>query len=140
VPSNSQERLGDSIAWGGCTIIYLLGQQLHFELFDFSYQILNIAEVEAVSVMQTHKNSQFAVQVYFTSSNHPKEYLLGLHNQCLLIKLLLSLLSTLHANIIELFSVLLNYLFFFIAFLENCMFFQFTNTMIKIISTSVSSC
>ncbi|WVY92685.1 hypothetical protein V8G54_031773 [Vigna mungo] len=62
VSSNSHDRLGDSIAWGGCTIIYLLGQQLHFELFDFSYQILNIAEVEAVSVMQTHKNSQFSVQ------------------------------------------------------------------------------
>jgi len=93
VPSNSHDRLGDSIAWGGCTIIYLLGQQLHFELFDFSYQILNIAEVEAVSVMQTHKNSQFAVQVYF-SSNHPKEYLLVLHHHCPLIKLLLSLLST----------------------------------------------
>ncbi|CAI8615634.1 unnamed protein product [Vicia faba] len=62
VPSSSPERLGDSVAWGGCTIIYLLGQQLHFELFDFSYQILNIAEVEAASVVQTHKNSHFAVQ------------------------------------------------------------------------------
>ncbi|MCH99963.1 protein PIR-like, partial [Trifolium medium] len=38
------------------------GQQLHFELFDFSYQILNIAEVEAASVVQTPKNSHFAVQ------------------------------------------------------------------------------
>lgn len=54
-PLNNPETLGDSIAWGGCTIIYLLGQQLHFELFDFSYQVLNIAEVEAVSVPQTHK-------------------------------------------------------------------------------------
>ncbi|KAJ9553196.1 hypothetical protein OSB04_017241 [Centaurea solstitialis] len=42
---NNHEMLGDSVAWGGCTIIYLLGQQLHFELFDFSYQVLNIAEV-----------------------------------------------------------------------------------------------
>ncbi|KAF1892241.1 hypothetical protein Lal_00036602 [Lupinus albus] len=62
VPSNSHERLGDSVAWGACTIIYLLGQQFHFELFDFSYQILNIAEVEAASAVQTHKNSNFAVQ------------------------------------------------------------------------------
>ncbi|KAJ9553235.1 hypothetical protein OSB04_017280 [Centaurea solstitialis] len=45
VPPNNHEMLGDSVAWGGCTIIYLLGQQLHFELFDFSYQVLNIAEV-----------------------------------------------------------------------------------------------
>ncbi|XVE62686.1 hypothetical protein DITRI_Ditri06bG0139500 [Diplodiscus trichospermus] len=54
---NNHDMLGDSVAWGGCTIIYLLGQQLHFELFDFSYQILNVAEVEAVSITQTHKNS-----------------------------------------------------------------------------------
>lgn len=62
VPANSYEGLGDSVAWGGCTIIYLLGQQLHFELFDFSYQILNIAEVEAASVVQTNKNAHFLVQ------------------------------------------------------------------------------
>ncbi|XP_071924433.1 protein PIR-like isoform X1 [Coffea arabica] len=52
---NNQEMLGDSVAWGGCTIIYLLGQQLHFELFDFSHQVLNVAEVEAVT--PTHKNA-----------------------------------------------------------------------------------
>lgn len=45
----NQQRFGDSVAWGGCTIIYLLGQQLHFELFDFVYQILNVAEVENVA-------------------------------------------------------------------------------------------
>ncbi|GMJ12210.1 PIROGI 121, KLUNKER, PIROGI [Hibiscus trionum] len=53
---NNHDMLGDSVAWGGCTIIYLLGQQLHFELFDFSYQILNVAEVEAASITQTHKS------------------------------------------------------------------------------------
>ncbi|OMO50212.1 Cytoplasmic FMR1-interacting [Corchorus olitorius] len=56
---NNHDVLGDSVAWGGCTMIYLLGQQLHFELFDFSYQILNVAEVEAVSITQTHKNHHF---------------------------------------------------------------------------------
>ncbi|XWS42621.1 hypothetical protein CRYUN_Cryun16bG0029500 [Craigia yunnanensis] len=56
---NNHDMLGDSVAWGGCTIIYLLGQQMHFELFDFSYQILNVAEVEAVSITQTHKNPHF---------------------------------------------------------------------------------
>ncbi|KAG5549651.1 hypothetical protein RHGRI_014828 [Rhododendron griersonianum] len=60
VPPSNHEVLGDSVAWGGCTIIYLLGQQLHFELFDFSYQVLNIAEVEAGSITQTPKNSPFA--------------------------------------------------------------------------------
>lgn len=59
VQSNNHEVLGDSLAWGGCTIIYLLGQQLHFELFDFSYQVLNVAEVEAASITQTHKNPHF---------------------------------------------------------------------------------
>ncbi|KAK4596719.1 hypothetical protein RGQ29_014667 [Quercus rubra] len=58
VPSNNHEELGDSVAWGGCTIIYLLGQQMHFELFDFSYQVLNVAEVEAVSITQTHKTDK----------------------------------------------------------------------------------
>ncbi|PPS14422.1 hypothetical protein GOBAR_AA06154 [Gossypium barbadense] len=53
---NNHDMLGDSVAWGGCTIICLLGQQLHFELFDFSYQILNVAEVEAASIMQTYKS------------------------------------------------------------------------------------
>ncbi|KMZ69117.1 hypothetical protein ZOSMA_221G00260, partial [Zostera marina] len=49
----NNDLLGDSIAWSGCTIMYLLGQQLHFELFDFSYQFLNVAEVETAVVMQT---------------------------------------------------------------------------------------
>ncbi|KAK3027143.1 hypothetical protein RJ639_041244 [Escallonia herrerae] len=55
-PPNNHEVLGDSVAWGGCTIIYLLGQQLHFELFDFSYQVLNVAEVEAAAINPSHKN------------------------------------------------------------------------------------
>ncbi|XP_077250894.1 transcription activator [Tasmannia lanceolata] len=50
--SVNRELLGDSVAWGGCTIIYLLGQQLHFELFDFSYQLLNVAEVESLTITQ----------------------------------------------------------------------------------------
>ncbi|OWM71651.1 hypothetical protein CDL15_Pgr005839 [Punica granatum] len=54
---NNYEVLGDSVAWGGCTIIYLLGQQLHFELFDFSYQVLNVAEVEAASVSHRSPHS-----------------------------------------------------------------------------------
>ncbi|KAG6738390.1 hypothetical protein POTOM_058006 [Populus tomentosa] len=60
VSSNNFEVLGDSVAWGGCTIIYLLGQQMHFELFDFSYQVLNIAEVEAGLLSQAHKNPHVA--------------------------------------------------------------------------------
>ena len=56
--------LGDSVAWGGCTIIYLLGQQLHFELFDFSYQVLNAAEVEATELSQIHKTVQGQVKVF----------------------------------------------------------------------------
>lgn len=54
--SNNHEVLGDSVAWGGCTIVYLLGQQLHFELFDFSHQVLNIAEVESAAITQAHRN------------------------------------------------------------------------------------
>lgn len=54
--SNNHAVFGDSVAWGGCTLIYLLGQQLHFELFDFSCQVLNAAEVEVTELVQTHKN------------------------------------------------------------------------------------
>jgi hypothetical protein len=50
-PSKKREMLGDSVAWAGCTIMYLLGQQLHFELFDFSYQFLNVAEIENTTVL-----------------------------------------------------------------------------------------
>ncbi|XAR64869.1 hypothetical protein NMG60_11008752 [Bertholletia excelsa] len=58
-PTSNCEVLGDSLSWGGCTIVYLLGQQLHFELFDFSYQVLNVAEVETASITQSHKISSF---------------------------------------------------------------------------------
>lgn len=53
VRDKKHDSWGDSVAWAGCSIIYLLGQQLHFELFDFSYQFLNIAEVEIATVAQT---------------------------------------------------------------------------------------
>ena len=70
--------IGDYVAWGGCTIIYLLGQQLHFELFDFSYQVLNVAEVEATSLSQTQKNvhtaqvctSPFVLKLSFNTRSH----------------------------------------------------------------------
>ncbi|XP_073001256.1 protein PIR isoform X2 [Typha latifolia] len=52
-PSKKHEMFGDSVAWAGCTIIYLLGQQQHFELFDFSYQFLNVSEVESATVSLT---------------------------------------------------------------------------------------
>lgn len=60
--ANNHEVLGDSVAWGGCTIIYLLGQQIHFELFDFSYQLLNVAEVETATITQTLRSANY-VQV-----------------------------------------------------------------------------
>lgn len=60
VPPNNFEVLGDSVAWGGGTIMYLLGQQLHFELFDFSYQILNVAEVEAASITHNQRSNPFS--------------------------------------------------------------------------------
>lgn len=64
LPLNNHEVLGDSVAWGGCTIIYLLGQQLHFELFDFSYQLLNVAEVETASISPSLKNANYMQVLY----------------------------------------------------------------------------
>ncbi|PWZ56192.1 Protein PIR [Zea mays] len=70
-PSKKQEMLGDSVAWAGCTIMYLLGQQQHFELFDFSYQFLNVAEVESATVShyqssERTKSSNFLQVRYFS--------------------------------------------------------------------------
>lgn len=90
VPPNNHEMLGDSIAWGGCTIIYLLGQQLHFELFDFSYQVLNIAEVDSAVTGQSNKSPHNAqVQSSFNLFNLTK----------FLFFLLLSKLGSLIANL-----------------------------------------
>lgn len=47
-----QDRYGDAVAWGGCTILYLLGQQWRFELLDFAYHILAAAEAEALPSAQ----------------------------------------------------------------------------------------
>ncbi len=38
------ETFGDGLMWAGCTIIYFLGQQHRFDVFDFSYHILNVEE------------------------------------------------------------------------------------------------
>lgn len=115
MPSNSPEKLGDSVAWGGCTIIYLLGQQLHFELFDFSYQILNIAEVEAASVVHTHKNSHVPVQVCIVSYYQSQNNLVLVSHDLLsiiLTKLVHSLLLILcQTDIIEMFSSSFNFFF-----------------------------
>jgi cytoplasmic FMR1 interacting protein len=43
-----QERYGDGVAWGGCTIVYLLGQETRFELLDFSYHVLAVAESDTL--------------------------------------------------------------------------------------------
>jgi hypothetical protein len=43
-----QERYGDGVAWGGCTFVYLLGQETRFELLDFSYHVLAVAESDTL--------------------------------------------------------------------------------------------
>nr|XP_009395117.1 PREDICTED: protein PIR isoform X1 [Musa acuminata subsp. malaccensis] len=62
--SRRHEFLGDSVAWAGCTIIYLLGQQQHFELFDYSYQFLNVAEVESPTFVQPPFSDQAKINNY----------------------------------------------------------------------------
>jgi hypothetical protein len=47
-----QDRYGDAVSWGGCTILYLLGQQLRFELLDFTSHVLSAAEAEALPSAQ----------------------------------------------------------------------------------------
>lgn len=43
-----QEKFGDGVAWGGCTIVYLLGQELRFKLLDFTYHVLSVAETDTL--------------------------------------------------------------------------------------------
>ena len=56
--SRRHESISDSVAWGGCCIIYLLGQQLQFELFDFSYQFLNVSEVAFMQPVTSSEKSK----------------------------------------------------------------------------------
>ncbi|KAF6145867.1 hypothetical protein GIB67_028862 [Kingdonia uniflora] len=65
MPHDGQEVFGDSVAWGGCTIIYLLGQHIHFELFDFSNQLLNVAEVETTTITRAVKNASYIQEAIF---------------------------------------------------------------------------
>jgi len=45
---SNHELFGDGLFWAGCTIIHFLGQQHRFEVFDFSYHILNVEESASV--------------------------------------------------------------------------------------------
>ena len=38
---------GDGIAWAGCTLIALLGQQALYDMSDFAYHIINVVDYEA---------------------------------------------------------------------------------------------
>jgi len=41
---SNHELFGDGLFWAGCSIIHFLNQQMRFEVFDFSYHILNVEE------------------------------------------------------------------------------------------------
>lgn len=55
----------DALYWGGCTLMYLLGQERMFELHDYTYQILHMQEFE------TAKNEQVEIQGPF--AGHAKK-------------------------------------------------------------------
>lgn len=40
----SQEKFGDGFMWGGLSLIYFLGQEQRFQVFDFVYHILKVEE------------------------------------------------------------------------------------------------
>jgi len=46
---SNHELFGDGLFWAGCTIVHFLGQQHRFEVFDFSYHILNVEESASVA-------------------------------------------------------------------------------------------
>ncbi|CAM6019075.1 unnamed protein product [Sphagnum balticum] len=89
-PSNPVEgngfldRYGDAVAWGGCTILYLLGQQLRFELLDFTYHVLSVAEAEALpsaqlSLAEKSKSSYPSLEVAAFLDNSKKARRLNNH-------------------------------------------------------------
>jgi len=62
-----EERYGDAVAWGGCTIVYLLGQETRFELLDFSYHVLAVAESDTLPTslayieMMAHGTTSYSI-------------------------------------------------------------------------------
>jgi len=50
---SNHELFGDGLFWAGCVIMYFLGQQQRFEVFDFAYHILNVEESAAVPCTNT---------------------------------------------------------------------------------------
>lgn len=44
-----QEKFGDGFLWGGITLVYFLGQEQRFRVFDFCYHILNVEEALPVA-------------------------------------------------------------------------------------------
>lgn len=78
------DRYGDAVAWGGCTILYLLGQQLRFELLDFTYHVLSVAEAEALpsaqlSLAEKSKSSYPSLEVAAFLDNSKKARRLNNH-------------------------------------------------------------
>ncbi|CAK9264816.1 unnamed protein product [Sphagnum jensenii] len=78
------EQYGDAVAWGGCTILYLLGQQLRFELLDFTYHVLAVAEAEALllstaSLAEKSKSGHHTLEVAAFLENGKKARRLNSH-------------------------------------------------------------
>jgi hypothetical protein len=92
------DRYGDAVAWGGCTILYLLGQQLRFELLDFTYHVLSVAEAEALpsaqlSLAEKSKSSYPSlVKIIIPEIIMPLLLILACQNECPCIFLCLNLL------------------------------------------------
>ncbi len=73
---SNHELFGDGLFWAGATIIHFLGQQLRFEVFDFSYHISNVEESAAVPCTNPVCRT-IHLSIYLFSSPRSKSYLLS---------------------------------------------------------------
>lgn len=70
-----EERYGDAVAWGGCTIVYLLGQETRFELLDFSYHVLAVAESDTLPTSLAYIEMMAHGTTSYSIVSRPNHYL-----------------------------------------------------------------
>lgn len=70
-----EERYGDGVAWGGCAIAYLLGQETRFELLDFSYHVLAVAESDTLPTSLAYIEMMAHGTTSYSIVSRPNDYL-----------------------------------------------------------------
>jgi len=67
--ASCHELFGDGLMWAGCTMIHFLGQKHRFEVFDFSYHILNVEEAAPVACQKPNVRQFFKTAMLMKDIN-----------------------------------------------------------------------